>query len=447
MAAEAGPQSREKDSLQHQKGQIKVALREGGVLPMGMKAKLAPRIQLAGFIAFLLLSSALIAAAPGRVVAVGDVHGAFTELVAILQRTGLIDGNRQWAGGNATLVQTGDLLDRGPQVRQCLDLLMGLERQAQKQKGKVILLFGNHEIMNIMGDLRYVTPEIYASFITSQSEKVRDRAYRDYLQFLSVHRDHAHTRIPEDETTRQKWIKEHPLGYFEYRDAMSPRGKYGRWLRDHRTIVQIGDGLFVHGGLNPMLKFRTIAELDGQVRSELESFDLIWQLLTDKKLIWRYMELQEATQQVAEELMFWQASPALNDPEASPAMRSLLGLGDWMAVSSDGPLWYRGLAQEPEENLAAVLESMLTRLKARYIVSGHTVNSKSDITSRFNNQVFLIDTGMLTKAYEGRPSALEIQDGRFVAYSTEGEPKVLAAPALGSEKPPAVPSPGNRLEW
>ena len=150
------------------------------------------------------------------------------------------------------------------------------------------------------------------------------------------------------------------------------------------------------------------------------------------------MELQEATQQVAEELMFWQASPALSDPEAGPAMRSLLGLRDWMAVSSDGPLWYRGLAQEPEENLAVVLETMLTRLKATYIVSGHTVNSKSDITSRFNNQVFLIDTGMLTKAYEGRPSALEIQNGRFTAYSTEGEPKVLAAPPLGSEKPPAI---------
>jgi hypothetical protein len=80
-------------------------------------------------------------------------------------------------------------------------------------------------------------------------------------------------------------------------------------------------------------------------------------------------------------------------------------------------------------------------------VSGHTVNSKSDITARFNNRIFLIDTGMLTKAYEGRPSALEIQDGRFTAYATEGEPKVLAAPLLKSEKPPAVPSPGNPLEW
>ena len=187
----------------------------------------------------------------------------------------------------------------------------------------------------------YSFPFTDAAFASSQSEKVRDRAYRDYLQFLSVHRSHPHARAPEDETARQNWIKEHPLGYFEYRDAIGPSGKYGRWLRDHHTIVQIGDGLFVHGGLNPTLQFRSIDALDKQVRSELANFDVIWQLLSDKQLIWRYMGLQEALQQIAEELKLWLDLPNLKDHEASPVMRALLGLSDWMAVSSEGPLWLK----------------------------------------------------------------------------------------------------------
>ena len=46
--------------------------------------------------------------APGRrIVAIGDVHGAFDQLVGILQTAGLIDANRRWSGGTAILVQTG----------------------------------------------------------------------------------------------------------------------------------------------------------------------------------------------------------------------------------------------------------------------------------------------------------------------------------------------------
>ena len=108
----------------------------------------------------MLLMLAVHASAQMRVVAVGDSHGAYPEFVTILQRVGLIDGNRQWIGGSSVLVQTGDVIDRGKQSRECLDLLMDLERQAPKQNGRVIPLLGNHEVMNIMGDLRYVVARI-----------------------------------------------------------------------------------------------------------------------------------------------------------------------------------------------------------------------------------------------------------------------------------------------
>ena len=112
-----------------------------------------------GLALFLALSSA--AAGQERVIAVGDVHGALPQFVNMLQRTGVIDAREQWAGRAAILVQVGDATSRGARSRQCLDLLMQLEAQAAQQNGKAIPLLGNHEVMIIMGDLRYVSPEDY----------------------------------------------------------------------------------------------------------------------------------------------------------------------------------------------------------------------------------------------------------------------------------------------
>src|SRR5262245_1232834 len=96
--------------------------------------------------------------APGgpRIVAVGDIHGAGTGLAQILQAAGLIDGQRKWIGGTARLVQTGDILDRGPEVREAIDLLIRLEGEARRAGGRVDVLFGNHEGMNVLRDYRDV---------------------------------------------------------------------------------------------------------------------------------------------------------------------------------------------------------------------------------------------------------------------------------------------------
>ena len=91
-----------------------------------------------------------------RIVVVGDIHGAGTNLAQILQAAGLIDAQRKWSGGTARLVQTGDVLDRGPEVREAIDLLMRLEGEARRAGGRVDVLFGNHEGMNVLRDYRDV---------------------------------------------------------------------------------------------------------------------------------------------------------------------------------------------------------------------------------------------------------------------------------------------------
>ena len=401
-----------------------------------MKKRAATLFLWRAFFLTLLLLPAVHASAQTRVIAIADSHGGYSEFTAILQRAGLIDANRQWIGGSSTLVQLGDVIDRGPGSRECLDLLRSLELQAPKQNGRVIPLLGNHEVMNIMGDLRYVVPQDYQAFATEQSEKRREEAYRDYKNFLASHSAHHHTAYSDDDAGRQKWMADHPPGFFECHDAFEAQGLYGHWIRSHDAVVQVGDALFLHGGLNPALHFKNIKEVNERVHSEIARFDSLWQSLCDKKIIWRYMKLEEGIRQVQEEWAWIQARGQVEDRVAAQQMQELTSLQSWLIVSPDGPLWYRGLALEPEEKLKGPLETMLERLKVQYLVAGHTVRPKFDIVPRYDNHVFLIDTGMLKEVYGGRGSALEFRDGVITAFYTDGEPQVLIPPAGGA--PPSA---------
>ena len=89
-----------------------------------------------------------------RIVAIGDIHGNYDGFVSILQRAGLVDRDTHWIGGETTLVQTGDIFDRGLGVFKVLDLLMRLEGEAAAAGGQVIVLLGNHEGMNLTGFYR-----------------------------------------------------------------------------------------------------------------------------------------------------------------------------------------------------------------------------------------------------------------------------------------------------
>ena len=113
-----------------------------------------------------------------KIVAVGDVHGDYGQFVALLRSAGLIDEDDHWIGGETHLVQTGDVPDRGPDTRKIMDLLMRLEDEAKKAKGYVHALIGNHEAMNVYGQLNYVHSDEWAAFVAEQSEDLREKAYK-----------------------------------------------------------------------------------------------------------------------------------------------------------------------------------------------------------------------------------------------------------------------------
>jgi hypothetical protein len=355
------------------------------------------------------------------VVAIGDVHGDFDDFVIILQRAGLIDAQHHWTGGQTTLVQVGDLLDRGPKPREVMDLLISLEKEAPKAGGRVVSLLGNHEMMNIMGDLRYVTVENYAAYADSNSAERQKSAYQEYVKWRNSHAQLL-AELPQPmELTEAEWMARHPPGFIEQREALGPNGSYGKWLREHSAVVKIGEVIFLHGGIHPNLAHLKLDTINSHIRDEIKAFDTAKQGLLDQKVILSFFTLQEISAAVQAELTAERKSLVPSDQQKQARLVGFLGYGDWLSVRTDGPLWFRGYDQWSEEEGAAQIGKVLESYNAKRIVVGHTVQKGGRMRPRFGNRVFLIDTGMLSSYYPGgRPSALEIRsDTNFTAEYTD----------------------------
>ena len=142
---------------------------------------------------------------PRRLVAVGDLHGDLEASLAVLRLAGLVDESGAWAGGNAVLVQTGDTTDRGPDSRGVVDLMIRLQAEAPASGGEVRPLLGNHEVMNLVGDWRYVSPEDVEGYGGLEARK----------------------------------------------EAYGADGSHGAWLREQALTTVVDRVVFVHGGITP----------------------------------------------------------------------------------------------------------------------------------------------------------------------------------------------------
>jgi calcineurin-like phosphoesterase family protein len=374
---------------------------------------------------FILISFAQSKDSNARIVAVADIHGAFEGFTGILERAQLIDGNQHWTGKDAVFVQMGDVLDRGAKGRQAMDLLMQLEKEAPAQNGRVIALVGNHEMMNLIGDLRYVPKEEYRNYTDAQSEKRQNDAYRSYQQ---LRKDQAKaSRQPEPAFTpaeEQQWKESHPPGFVEQRQAFAADGKYGRWLRKHQAAVQINNVLFVHGGISPTIANLSVDEINKRIAAEMRLFDATFQYLIRQKCILPFFTIEEILPAANQEAERLSKNPREEDLQNVKMLQALLALGSWLSMNENGPLWFRGFAQWTDAEGAANLPSLLKAYKVDHFVVGHTVEPKGQIVSRFQNGIFLTDTGMNAAVYEsGRASALEITGNSFKAiYPTESVP-------------------------
>ena len=369
------------------------------------------------------------------VVAIGDVHGDFDDFAAILQRSGLTDKQNHWAGGKATFVQLGDLIDRGPKPREVMDLMMALEKAAPNAGGRVVSLLGNHEVMNIMGDLRYVTPENYASFGDSNSDQRQKAGYQQYVKWRNSH-PQLLAELPQPmEITEAEWMARHPPGFIEHADAFSPKGIYGKWLREHAALAEIDDVVFLHGGIDPSLAHLKLDTINAHIRDEIKSFDEAKQFLLERDIILPFFTLQEITAVAQAEITAERKSQVPADPQGQARLVQFLGYGEWLSVRVDGPLWFRGYDKWTEEEGMAQIGKILEAYDAAHIAVGHTVQKGGRIRPRFGNRVFLIDTGMLSAYYPGgRPSALEICGGTKFTAGYIDQQVALIDPAGSSQQ-------------
>jgi hypothetical protein len=160
-------------------------------------------------------------AEPVRVVTFGDVHGDASAARGALKLAGVLDDSDAWIGGTTTVVQVGDQLDRGDDEREILDLFEDLQVQAAEAGGALYPLLGNHEVMNVELDLRYVTDGGFADF----ADVAYDTSDAEIMSY------------PEEQRGRVA--------------AFQPGGEYAVKLSDHKVILQLEGTIFVHGGVLP----------------------------------------------------------------------------------------------------------------------------------------------------------------------------------------------------
>ena len=262
-----------------------------------------------------------------RIVAIGDIHGAYHNFVAVLENAGLVDEKLRWIGGRAHLVQMGDVVDRGHDSRRCLELLMALEKQAKRAGGRVHVLIANHEAMNLVGLLDYVSDGEFASFADSNSARLRQRVFEHHYKEQKERAKGEGEPAPPKDEARKAFESEYPLGYFERRLAFRPEGRYGGWILSHNAAVRINGIVFSHGDWSEEISALGIQELNGRVRDELSG-------------------------------------------------KAALENGITFHLKS--PIQYRGLAQVPleretQEAYQEKVDRILTNLGASRMVVGHTV--------------------------------------------------------------------------
>ena len=136
---------------------------------------------------------------------VSDIEGNFSAFRKLLQANNVIDANFNWVFGEGHLVLTGDFVDRGIQQNEVLWLIYSLEEKAKAAGGYVHFILGNHEIMNLNGDHRYLNTK-YVEAATLLMEN-----------FVSLYGENA---------------------------------ELGRWLRSKNVVEKVGDILFCHGGIS-----------------------------------------------------------------------------------------------------------------------------------------------------------------------------------------------------
>jgi hypothetical protein len=342
-----------------------------------------------------------------RIVAIGDVHGAYDGLIATLQGAGVIDDKLAWSGGKTHLVFTGDLLDRGAKSRDVMDLVMRLEKEALRDGGRVHLVLGNHEVMNLTGDLRYVANAEYIAFLDMEKRKERRRWYKRFKNGTPEDMDES--------TVLSQFNKKAPPGFFGHRRAFRHDGIYGKWLLEKPFIVVVNETAFVHGGLPAFVAEYGLEGPNVTLKQHLNEYVVTRDYLADNDVmspIDRFKEIPK---------MFAGLANAGQIPdEYLDEVQTAIDLSESPLHWGAGPTWYRGTAMCNQLVEGDSLNRVFSRIGASRVVMGHTSTVTRLVQQRMNGQVVEIDTGMLKSTYKGSGNALVIEGDALSVVNEDG---------------------------
>lgn len=263
-------------------------------------------------------------AAPSRLLALSDIDGNFKRFYDLLYGTGVIDQQMNWTFGSGHLVLNGDFFDRGLNVTECLWLAYKLEDEARAAGGKVHFILGNHDAMNLKGRFKYVRNK-----------------YRRNADTLNL--------------PYTQWYAENT--------------ELGKWLRSKNCVEQIGDHLFVHGGISDKVTDLqlSIQQINDIMRSKLRS---------EKNVKDQYDTL----------------------------------------LCKDGPLRYRGIVQKKASQ--AAIDRALAQFGVKKMIIGHT--PVPEICYLYQRKIIAIDAGGEESMRGRNPSALLIENKECFVIDAKG---------------------------
>lgn len=365
-----------------------------------------------------------------RIVAVSDIHGAYDSFVDVLNHAGIVDAQLNWSGGRTHLVIVGDVLDRGPKSRRALDLIMKLESEAGAEGGMVHMVLGNHEVMDMTGDLAYVSNSEYASYADEEEQAWRQAAYSRFKK-------NAGADTGNDEVLRTEFEKKYPRGFFGHRRMFSSRGKYGRWLMNKPVMLRINNTLFVHGGLSKYALEFDGDSLNNAYAQLLKEYLDDWSVLADAGILNVEEDFYDHDRILKTYLSSQSPDNTGGSSQLNRVAKRLLELNNSPLFRMQSPIWYRGNVGCNEVLGAPELDEVLKHFKAVRLVIGHTPTPNHEVLNRYNGKLIRIDTGMLHSYFGGRGSALVIKSGEVTAiYSgRKGQFKLETQPRMTGVRP------------
>ena len=289
-----------------------------------------------------------------RLVAIGDVHGDFKQTMRALELGKVMDADGRWIGGDTVLVQVGDILDRGDNELAIMRKFASLAKQARKEGGDVLVVHGNHEIMNVLGDFRYATKGAYA-----ECARYAEAKRQKLVEKLGEENAPPLPETPEDvnpETYR---------GVLARRDLFLPGGEMAMRMAKNPTVLQVGDTVFAHAGI------------------DMRVVEYGFQALND-------------------DVAAWMAGVKKTPPN--------------MVLEEKGVVWTReyggaDAGVTAEASACRRLGEALDAVGAKRLVVGHTPQ-QGGVSSGCSGRLWRSDVGVSRGIYGAKPQVIEIVNGR-----------------------------------